>query len=1000
MPGTVDRLNVKIGADIADIQSKLKKCTSQITGMENVTQKACDKMRSSFEKTGDIAMKIGKTIAAAFAVNGIKEFGKQCIDAASDLSEVQNVVDTVFGSMSSEINSWAKNAMTSFGLSETAARQYTSTMGAMLKSMGLSGNAVKDMSINLAALSADMASFYNLDTKTAFEKIRAGISGETEPLKQLGINMSVANMEAYALSQGITKAYSSMSQAEQAILRYNYLLSVTADAQHDFERTSDGWANQVRVLSERFNQLKTTIGQGLIQALAPVLKLLNQLISKLNAVAKAMMEAFGVKYDSGSGSSGSSMSDSFSDMADNADAASDAVKDTEKAVKKLNNTISGFDELHILSEDSESAANTVSSAGDSGGLALTPNSVYDTSGNAIAEAGEKIADVIEKMKDKLSSVVQLASDMKQSFIDVANSGIGESIAAHLKEGLWNVIDLIDGIADALDRAWNDNDAGTNLIQSWANALDNVIDLVLNTLAPSLLEAFKSDAGKVFFDGIISLAQAYGDLINGFSEGLRNAWNDNGAGEKFWESILTACGRVWEAMAAVKESIANMLSGEVGQEMFSNLIAAGTNFSNIVAAIAESFIKVWNNAEIGQAIIDNIGNVISNIVGSVADLGARFLEAWQSNETGEELLATIGAAVREITSIVSDLAQSWRAVWDNDITTEIFSGLLGILQDVASTVQNVASDIRSAFENTGLDTSVFESLRNVIATITSYAKSLSSSLKTAFSGINWEPIASAAAALATALGNVVNAAAGLASGIIAAFGNELIAAFQDMLPPIINATAVALQAVANVLSYIDPVGLVQLAEGIAIVVTAVKALNAISRVTDLIKTFTGTINSTTGVVLVVATAITTLVLAITELVKAWNQLNSASASGVDLSSSGLATASLSDYEPVTTADIATYAGGGFPDTGQLFIARENGPEAVGTIGGQTAVANNQQITDAIATAVSGAMSSVMENYQGGNVLEARISGDDLALAVKRANRKRGANISSNFGFGGR
>lgn len=140
----------------------------------------------------------------------------------------------------------------------------------MLKSMGLTTDSVLDMSTKITELAGDLASFYNLDVDDAFTKIRSGISGETEPLKQLGINMSVANLEAYALSKGITTSYQKMSQSNQALLRYNYLLSVTADAQGDFSRTSDSWANQVKILQLNFDSLKASVGQLLITALTPL----------------------------------------------------------------------------------------------------------------------------------------------------------------------------------------------------------------------------------------------------------------------------------------------------------------------------------------------------------------------------------------------------------------------------------------------------------------------------------------------------------------------------------------------------------------------------------------------------------------------------------------------------------------------------------------------------------------------------------------------------------
>lgn len=219
---------------------------------------------------------VGASFAAMTA--GAVAFGVKSIDLASDLNEVQNVVDTTFGDSADQINEWAESAGEAFGLSELSAKQYTSTLGAMLKSMGMSEDATTEMSIALAGLAGDMASFYNLDPDEAFEKLRSGISGETEPLKELGINMSVANLEAFALSQGITTAYDSMTQAEQATLRYQYIMQATADAQGDFADTSDSLANQQRILQMEVENLSADLGQALLPAALSVVEWLRQMV--------------------------------------------------------------------------------------------------------------------------------------------------------------------------------------------------------------------------------------------------------------------------------------------------------------------------------------------------------------------------------------------------------------------------------------------------------------------------------------------------------------------------------------------------------------------------------------------------------------------------------------------------------------------------------------------------------------------------------------------------
>ena len=219
-----------------------------------------------------LAMKAGKALL---------DFGKDAIQAASDLEEVQNVVDVTFGDGAAQIEKWAKAAGQQFGLTETQAKKFTSTLGAMMKSAGLAGPEIVSMSTDLAGLAADMASFYNLDFDTAFQKIRSGISGETEPLKQLGINMSVANLEAFALTQGITKAFNEMSQGEQTMLRYQYLMQATADAQGDFARTSDGYANSVRALETNIASLKTSIGEVILPIISSFVSDINDLISAI-----------------------------------------------------------------------------------------------------------------------------------------------------------------------------------------------------------------------------------------------------------------------------------------------------------------------------------------------------------------------------------------------------------------------------------------------------------------------------------------------------------------------------------------------------------------------------------------------------------------------------------------------------------------------------------------------------------------------------------------------
>lgn len=271
----------EIEGDNAGIKKTLTETTDAIQSESKNWDKAASEGTAGIEKAFNKAFDINRV--KDWAVEAAKQLGKfgiECVETASDLEEIQNVVDTTFGDKSSVIDRWAKKAGEQFGLTELQAKHFSSTLGSMFKSSGVEGDIVK-MSTDLSGLAADMASFYNLDFEQAFDKIRSGIAGETEPLRQLGINMSIANLEAYAMAQGIEKSYSEMSQAEQTMLRYNYLMGATTDAQGDFARTSDSYANSVRKLQTSIEELKATIGEGLLEPVTEAVNAINNLFGLL-----------------------------------------------------------------------------------------------------------------------------------------------------------------------------------------------------------------------------------------------------------------------------------------------------------------------------------------------------------------------------------------------------------------------------------------------------------------------------------------------------------------------------------------------------------------------------------------------------------------------------------------------------------------------------------------------------------------------------------------------
>jgi hypothetical protein len=269
----VDTREAKV--DIKDITNTIEKETKH---WDKAAKESSDNIGNSFS---GMLKKLAAGFSAAAIGKALLDFGKQAIQAASDLQEVQNVVDVTFGDDANQVEKWAKKAGSQFGLTETQAKKFSSTLGAMLKSSGIAGQQIVDVSTNLAGLAADMASFYNLDFEEAFSKIRSGLSGMTMPLKELGIDMSVDTLNAFALAQGLEKSFNEMTQSEQTMLRYQYLMQATADAQGDFSRTSDGFANKVRILNTEFETFKATIGKEFIGIVGEALGFINQLVAAL-----------------------------------------------------------------------------------------------------------------------------------------------------------------------------------------------------------------------------------------------------------------------------------------------------------------------------------------------------------------------------------------------------------------------------------------------------------------------------------------------------------------------------------------------------------------------------------------------------------------------------------------------------------------------------------------------------------------------------------------------
>lgn len=241
--------------------------------------KKAEAQLSGFKKTMKTLGKVGAVAAAAgvaVLTKKLVDLGKESINLASDLEEVNSKIEAIFGSQSaSSIDAWAQGAADAFGLSTVAAKEAASQFAVFGKDAGLTGAELENFSTTLVELGADMASFNNTSLEQALGAIKSGLAGSSEPLLNFGINTQVAALKQQALADGLLESGEAIDASNKTMLVYNQLMKKTTDQQGDFARTSDGLANSQRILAARMDDLKTQIGAALL----PVMKELVTIVS-------------------------------------------------------------------------------------------------------------------------------------------------------------------------------------------------------------------------------------------------------------------------------------------------------------------------------------------------------------------------------------------------------------------------------------------------------------------------------------------------------------------------------------------------------------------------------------------------------------------------------------------------------------------------------------------------------------------------------------------------
>lgn len=475
----------------------------------NIFSGSATKAKSS---SFSLAAAFGKLYASYWLLFRAFSKIKDAIDISSSLTEVENVVRTTFGNYEKLIQDFSKTSIQDFGMSELTAKQVASRFQAMGTAMGFSQGKMADMSLQLTKLTADMASFYDMEQSDVARNLQAVFTGETEPLRKYGLDLTQATLKEWAMKQGLDADISSMTQAEKTMLRYQYVMANTAAAQGDFARTADTWANQIRILKQSFEQLAAIIGGALINAFKPFVRTLNAVMQKVIAFATTVTNAlgsiFGWKFEISAGG----LADDWSDAAGSAADIADSTGQAAKNVEKMNKGLRAFDELNLITTpDSSSGSGSggsggggASGGGASGGLVQVDTIFkdYESQIRSLRELGAYISDALSDAMESIDwdRIYSKARNFGKGLADFLNGlitprlfgDVGMTIASALNTAIYAALsfgeefdwtNLGDSIAAGVNRFFETFDFSSlgRTINTWVHGIYDTITTAIGNI---------------------------------------------------------------------------------------------------------------------------------------------------------------------------------------------------------------------------------------------------------------------------------------------------------------------------------------------------------------------------------------------------------------------------------------------------------------------------------------------------------------------------------------
>lgn len=730
---------IETGLDSTGLKKGLNNLKPQFTEMGNTGTKAMNQISNS---VGGATKSMGSlkstlkgvigTLGVVFSLKALINFGQQAVDVASDLTEVDNVVQKAFGNMRGEMDALADSSIKNLGISRLEAYQTGSTFMAMGKSMLTSSKDAKDMALNLTKLSANMASFFNTSNKYAAIALKSIYTGETETLKQYGVVMTEVNLKQFALAQGISKSYNEMSQSERVMLRYQYVMQQLGYIGDDFIDTQDSWANQTRVLKEQWKEFLGVLGTGIITVLTPLVKALNMIMGRMIAIAKSigsvLSNVFGIQVQSANQVSGA-----ISDTADAFDDATTAVGDYDTATKKASKTASkslaSFDKLNNTMT-SQSDGDT--GAGGVGGGGITTPDINSGADSAITQANSKINTVLDNVKKRLLELVDL---VKKGF----KNGLGTDFDASIKRTEKHLASIGKQLQDIFTNPnvinaannWANNVAyalgqlagsmvsiGQTIVENLVGGVDNflskdsgyITDRIvglfdissrvaqitgnLSTAIAEIFTVFRSDTAKNItgdFIGInADLALGFMELTGRLSSDLYNLIAqpiiDNK--DKIQQAVMGLLEPISIAMDTIHSAIKNTFE-QIFNVYDEYLAPAFQNITDGFSSLVSSLLDVWNSqvapflttvaTEIQtlwethlQPFVNNLITLVGKIVLAISELWKNVLEpliAWIVANVVPVITPILETMVKTVSSVIGTIA---------DILSGIMETLGGII----------------------------------------------------------------------------------------------------------------------------------------------------------------------------------------------------------------------------------------------------------------------------------------------------------------------------------